>query len=66
MILHVQKNQARTRFQPMTSALVVQFGQLSYYQLGSGHVVSLYYTHRWWENASEYMKKHIFELRRKM
>lgn len=41
----------------MTSALPVQFGQLSYYQLGAGHVVSSYYTHRWWEKASEYMKK---------
>ena len=40
----------------MTSALVVQFGQLSYYQPGAGHVVSSYYTHRWWENA----KKNIY------
>ena len=41
----------------MTSALVVQFGQLSYYQPGAGHVVSSYYTHRWWENAKKKQNK---------
>ena len=41
----------------MTSALVVQFGQLSYYQPGAGHVVSSYYTHRWWENAKKQKTK---------